>query len=122
MAHVDRAVIEAGGIALRYGGFHGNADDQVVNLVRKRRFPMIGDGEGFYRLSCNGNVTVWVVRMCGACDRCSSAFFRLGPRAWSFSVSTPGSRGPPREKSPGAWSSRRRPRYWRPKPVKGFRA
>jgi nucleoside-diphosphate-sugar epimerase len=47
MAHVDQAVTEAGGIALRYGGFYGNPDDQVINLVRKRRFPMIGKGEGW---------------------------------------------------------------------------
>lgn len=47
MAHVDQAVTDAGGIALRYGGFYGNADDQVINLVRKRRFPMIGKGEGW---------------------------------------------------------------------------
>jgi nucleoside-diphosphate-sugar epimerase len=47
MAHVDQAVTDAGGIALRYGGFYGNPDDQVINLVRKRRFPMIGNGEGW---------------------------------------------------------------------------
>jgi 2-alkyl-3-oxoalkanoate reductase len=47
MAHVDRLVPEAGGIALRYGGFYGDPDDQVIKLVRKRRFPMIGDGEGW---------------------------------------------------------------------------
>ena len=51
MAHVDQAVTDAGGIALRYGGFYGNSDDQVVKLVRKRRFPMIGAGEG---------VTSWI--------------------------------------------------------------
>ena len=51
MAHVDQAVTDAGGIALRYGGFYGNPDDQIINLVRKRRFPMIGNGEG---------VTSWI--------------------------------------------------------------
>lgn len=51
MAHVDQAVTDAGGIALRYGGFYGNSDDQVIKLVRKRRFPMIGAGEG---------VTSWI--------------------------------------------------------------
>ena len=51
MAHVDQAVTDAGGIALRYGGFYGNPDDQVIKLVRKRRFPMIGAGEG---------VTSWI--------------------------------------------------------------
>ena len=40
-------VTDARGIALRYGGFYGNPHDQVINLVRKRRFPMIGKGEGW---------------------------------------------------------------------------
>ena len=47
MAYVDQAVTDAGGIALRYGGFYGNPNDQVINMVRKRRFPMIGKGEGW---------------------------------------------------------------------------
>src|SRR5215472_14857372 len=51
MAHLDRVVTDAGGIALRYGGFYGAAGDQLVTLVRKRRFPIIGDGEG---------VTSWI--------------------------------------------------------------
>jgi nucleoside-diphosphate-sugar epimerase len=46
MAHVDEAVTAAGGIALRYGGFYGDEDDAMVGAVRKRRFPMIGDGGG----------------------------------------------------------------------------
>jgi 2-alkyl-3-oxoalkanoate reductase len=47
MAYVDRTVMEAGGIALRYGGFYGNPDDQLLTPVRKRFFPIIGNGEGF---------------------------------------------------------------------------
>jgi 2-alkyl-3-oxoalkanoate reductase len=46
MAHVDRAVTEAGGIALRYGGFYGAASDGLVRPVRKRQFPVVGDGGG----------------------------------------------------------------------------
>jgi nucleoside-diphosphate-sugar epimerase len=46
MAYLDRVVRDFGGIALRYGGFYGDSNDQLVRLVRKRRFPMIGDGEG----------------------------------------------------------------------------
>ena len=46
MNHVDQAVTEAGGIALRYGGFYGAADDQLIQAVRKRRFPIIGHGAG----------------------------------------------------------------------------
>ncbi len=47
MTYLDQAVTEAGGIALRYGGFYGNPDDQLLRLVRKRRYPIIGNGEGF---------------------------------------------------------------------------
>jgi nucleoside-diphosphate-sugar epimerase len=32
---------------LRYGGFYGSPDDQLLRLVRKRRYPIIGNGEGF---------------------------------------------------------------------------
>ena len=46
MAHVDEAVTAAGGIALRYGGFYGEEDDAMVSAVRKRQFPLIGDGGG----------------------------------------------------------------------------
>jgi 2-alkyl-3-oxoalkanoate reductase len=46
MAHVDQAVTAAGGIALRYGGFYGDEEDAMVRAVRKRQFPLIGDGGG----------------------------------------------------------------------------
>lgn len=46
MAHLDQAVTDAGGIALRYGGFYGAASDAVVRLVRRRLYPIIGDGGG----------------------------------------------------------------------------
>jgi nucleoside-diphosphate-sugar epimerase len=47
MAHLDQAVTGAGGIALRYGGFYGVAHDQMVDGVRKRMVPVIGDGRGY---------------------------------------------------------------------------
>ncbi len=46
MRHLDRAVTDAGGIALRYGGFYGAANDGMVEPVRKRQFPIVGDGGG----------------------------------------------------------------------------
>jgi 2-alkyl-3-oxoalkanoate reductase len=46
MAYLDKAVTDAGGIALRYGGFYGNSDDPQIKMVRKRWFPIIGNGEG----------------------------------------------------------------------------
>ncbi len=47
MRHVDEAVTEAGGIALRYGAFYGASNDGLVEPVRKRQFPIIGKGGGF---------------------------------------------------------------------------
>jgi 2-alkyl-3-oxoalkanoate reductase len=47
MNHLDQVVTEAGGIALRYGGFYGPGDEGLTRAVRKRQTPLIGDGEGF---------------------------------------------------------------------------
>jgi nucleoside-diphosphate-sugar epimerase len=46
MRHLDEAVTAFGGTALRYGGFYGADDDGLVEPVRKRRFPLVGDGAG----------------------------------------------------------------------------
>jgi 2-alkyl-3-oxoalkanoate reductase len=46
MRHVEEAVTKAGGIALRYGIFYGAANDGLVEPVRKRQYPIIGDGAG----------------------------------------------------------------------------
>ena len=46
MRHLDEAVTDAGGIALRYGGFYGAANDGLIEPVRKRQFPIVGDGGG----------------------------------------------------------------------------
>jgi 2-alkyl-3-oxoalkanoate reductase len=46
MRHVDHAVTEFGGIALRYGGFYGAANDAMLDPVRRRLFPIVGDGAG----------------------------------------------------------------------------
>jgi nucleoside-diphosphate-sugar epimerase len=42
--HVERASVAAGGIALRYGPFYGRPDDAQLGPVRKRQFPIVGDG------------------------------------------------------------------------------
>ncbi|MDA0632906.1 NAD(P)-dependent oxidoreductase [Nonomuraea sp. MCN248] len=45
--HLERAVVAAGGAVLRYGAFYGpGATDAQVELVRKRQYPVIGDGRG----------------------------------------------------------------------------
>jgi nucleoside-diphosphate-sugar epimerase len=48
MNYLDRAVTDAGGIALRYGGFYGGPNDGLVEPVRKRRFPIVGNGGGVF--------------------------------------------------------------------------
>lgn len=46
--HLEECVVGFGGIALRYGGFYGSPADPQVELVRKRRFPLVGDGGGIW--------------------------------------------------------------------------
>jgi nucleoside-diphosphate-sugar epimerase len=46
--HVEQRVVEAGGVALRYGGFYGAPNDPQIEIVRKRRFPIVGDGGGVW--------------------------------------------------------------------------
>ena len=46
MAHLDTAVTDFGGIALRYGGFYGAGNDGLVEPVRKRQYPIVGSGAG----------------------------------------------------------------------------
>jgi nucleoside-diphosphate-sugar epimerase len=46
MRYLDQAVLDAGGIVLRYGVFYGAANDGLIWPVRKRQFPIVGDGGG----------------------------------------------------------------------------
>ncbi|HET9287540.1 MAG TPA: NAD(P)-dependent oxidoreductase [Gaiella sp.] len=46
--HLEETVVEAGGLALRYGGFYGSPDDVQLEPVRKRQFPIVGDGGGVW--------------------------------------------------------------------------
>jgi 2-alkyl-3-oxoalkanoate reductase len=48
MRHLEQAVTDAGGIVLRYGGFYGAANDGLIEPVRKRQFPIVGDGGGVF--------------------------------------------------------------------------
>ena len=50
LRYVEDVVVKAGGAALRYGGFYGpggGVEDQI-ELVRKRRLPIIGGGAGYF--------------------------------------------------------------------------
>jgi nucleoside-diphosphate-sugar epimerase len=47
--HLEDAVGKAGGAVLRYGSFYGpGATDDQVKLVRKRLFPLVGGGTGYF--------------------------------------------------------------------------
>ena len=46
--HLEAMVVRAGGAVLRYGGFYGpGANDEQIQLVRKRLFPLVGGGTGY---------------------------------------------------------------------------
>ena len=47
LRHLERVVTGAGGIVLRYGVFYGAENDGLVEPVRKRQFPIVGDGAGY---------------------------------------------------------------------------
>jgi nucleoside-diphosphate-sugar epimerase len=51
--HVERATLAAGGVVLRYGGFYGpgtgiTPGGEQVELLRKRKVPIVGDGGGMF--------------------------------------------------------------------------
>ena len=48
MTYLEQAVTDFGGIALRYGTFYGAANDGTLEPVRKRQFPIVGDGDGVW--------------------------------------------------------------------------
>jgi nucleoside-diphosphate-sugar epimerase len=48
MRHIEDVVLKADGAVLRYGALYGpGAIDDQVQLVRKRQFPLVGDGTGY---------------------------------------------------------------------------
>jgi nucleoside-diphosphate-sugar epimerase len=48
LGHLEGVVVKAGGAVLRYGSLYGpGAIDDWVELVRKRRFPLVGGGTGY---------------------------------------------------------------------------
>jgi nucleoside-diphosphate-sugar epimerase len=69
MRHLDEAVTDFGGIALRYGGFYGAPGDGLIEPVRRRQFPIVGDGDGissFIHLDDAASATVLAVENDGA--------------------------------------------------------
>ena len=53
--HLEESVVAADGIVLRYGGFYGpgtgfDSDGPQTQAVRKRQFPIVGEGGGVWSL------------------------------------------------------------------------
>ena len=48
MRYLDERATEFGGITLRYGVFYGDRDNALVEAVRQRKFPTVGDGGGVW--------------------------------------------------------------------------
>jgi 2-alkyl-3-oxoalkanoate reductase len=46
MRYLEEVVTNAGGIVLRYGVFYGAANDGLIEPVRKRQYPIVGEGGG----------------------------------------------------------------------------
>jgi 2-alkyl-3-oxoalkanoate reductase len=46
LRHLEKVVTDAGGIVVRYGAFYGAANDGLIEPVRKRQFPIVGNGAG----------------------------------------------------------------------------
>jgi 2-alkyl-3-oxoalkanoate reductase len=51
MEYLEREVVDAGGIVLRYGVFYGAENDGLIEPIRKRQYPIIGNG---------GGITSWI--------------------------------------------------------------
>jgi nucleoside-diphosphate-sugar epimerase len=49
IGHLEDVIVKAGGAVLRYGTLYGpGAIDDQVKLVRKRMFPLVGGGTGYF--------------------------------------------------------------------------
>jgi nucleoside-diphosphate-sugar epimerase len=47
ITYLEKATAKVDGTALRYGTLYGAADDPLLAMVRKRRFPIVGGGTGY---------------------------------------------------------------------------
>jgi nucleoside-diphosphate-sugar epimerase len=48
MRYLEDTVTDAGGIVLRYGTFYGADNDGLIEPIRKRQFPIVGNGDGVF--------------------------------------------------------------------------
>jgi hypothetical protein len=107
LRHVEDVVVKAGGAALRYGPLYGpGATDDLVRLVRKRFFPLIGGGTGHFswvHLDDAASATVLAV------EQKAKGVFNIvdddQPRSGSGCLTWPSARGRSgRGGSPSGWS------------------
>ena len=69
MRYLDQTVVDAGGIVLRYGLFYGAPNDGLIEPIRKRLFPIVGNGGGmssFIHLDDAAAATVLALEQEGA--------------------------------------------------------
>jgi nucleoside-diphosphate-sugar epimerase len=50
IGYLERAVLDSGGVVLRYGSFYGAPIDPLRDAVRERKVPIVGDGGGVWSL------------------------------------------------------------------------
>jgi nucleoside-diphosphate-sugar epimerase len=112
--HLEQAVVDAGGVALRYGGFYGSPDDAQLELVRKRRFPIVGGGGGIWSFVHLEDATTATVLALEAASRGSTTSSTTSPRPCGSGC--PRWRQPSGRSRPGA-SRGRLPGSWRASPA-----
>lgn len=95
--------MDAGGAALRYGGLYGSPDDAQLELVRARRFPIVGDDGGvtsFVHLDDAASATVL------ALEAGATGVFNVSTTSRPRRAVAPAARGHDRRQAP-----RRIPRW-----------
>jgi len=106
---------DIGRIALRYGAFYDAANDGLIELVRKRRYPIVGLGGGrvsFIHLEDAAAATVLALEHEAPSTTSSTPSprgCRCSPRPWARSrrgASPPGSRGSWRVNQQSSWVPR----------------
>ncbi len=120
IAHLEKATTGFGGVALRYGGFYGAANDALIEPLRKRQFPIVGDGGGIFSwLHLDDGATATVA----ALERSGPAIYNIvddepAPlRDWLPMLASALGAKPPRRCRPGsrACSPARQPSSWPPR-------
>src|SRR3954452_10598779 len=74
MAYLEQAVTDFGGIVLRYGVFYGAATEGLIEPVRKRQYPIVGDG---------GGITSWI-HLDDAAEASVLALEHVGPAVYNI--------------------------------------